>query len=90
MIKSEAHVLVYSHISSNMPATKNMTVKRGDVVGYVGGKYIKKNGKYVMNGNTTGPHLHFEVIKDGKNIDPIEYLISLDNVKKNITTDDNE
>ncbi|MFB6343122.1 peptidoglycan DD-metalloendopeptidase family protein [Saccharicrinis sp. FJH62] len=38
-------------------------VKKGDVIGYVG-----------QSGLSTGPHLHYEVFKDGKNVDPRDYL----------------
>jgi len=40
-------------------------VKRGDVVGYVG-----------STGKSTGPHLHYEVWKDGRTINPQQYLTS--------------
>ena len=38
-------------------------VKRGDVLGYVG-----------STGNSTGPHLHYEVWKEGKALDPITFI----------------
>ncbi len=38
-------------------------VKRGDVVGYVG-----------SSGLSTGTHLHYEVHKDGKPVDPQDYI----------------
>jgi murein DD-endopeptidase MepM/ murein hydrolase activator NlpD len=38
-------------------------VKAGDVIGYVG-----------STGKSTGPHVHYEVWKDGKNVNPLQYL----------------
>ena len=38
-------------------------VKRGDILGYVG-----------STGNSTGPHLHYEVWKEGKALDPITFI----------------
>jgi murein DD-endopeptidase MepM/ murein hydrolase activator NlpD len=40
-------------------------VKRGDVIGYVGN-----------TGSSTGPHVHYEVIKNGKKIDPINFFFN--------------
>lgn len=38
-------------------------VKRGDVIGYIG-----------STGNSTGPHVHYEVWKEGKPMNPSNYL----------------
>lgn len=53
---------VYAHNSANM-VTKGQRVNRGDVVGKVG-----------RSGNATGSHLHFEVRKNGKCMDPLQLL----------------
>lgn len=38
-------------------------VERGDVIGYVG-----------STGYSTGPHVHYEIWKDGRHVDPKQYL----------------
>jgi hypothetical protein len=38
-------------------------VKRGDIIGYVG-----------SSGLSTGPHLHYEVHKDGQPVDPVSFF----------------
>lgn len=38
-------------------------VKQGDIIGYVG-----------SSGVSTGPHLHYEVMKDGENVNPEDYF----------------
>lgn len=53
---------LYAHMSK-FKVRRGQKVKRGDVIGYVGN-----------TGLSTGPHLHYEIHKDGKEIDPISYF----------------
>ncbi len=46
-------------------ARQGMDVQRGDVIARVG-----------MTGMSFGPHLHYEVVKDGVNMDPVYYFYS--------------
>lgn len=55
-------VTAYNHLSSYAVAS-NEWVKRGQVVGYVG-----------TTGYSTGCHLHFMVLRDGRAVDPMDYL----------------
>jgi Meckel syndrome type 1 protein len=52
----------YAHMSRTA-ATVSQQVQAGQVVGYVG-----------CTGNCTGPHVHFEVRRDGTAVDPAPYL----------------
>ena len=49
----------YSHLS-DMVARPGSWVRRGQIVGYVG-----------ASGLATGPHLHFEIMRSGRRIDPL-------------------
>jgi murein DD-endopeptidase MepM/ murein hydrolase activator NlpD len=53
---------VYAHNTTNAVKVGNR-VKRGDIVGYVG-----------STGKSTGPHVHYEVWKDGKTVNVQKYL----------------
>jgi murein DD-endopeptidase MepM/ murein hydrolase activator NlpD len=53
---------LYGHMSK-MVATTGQKVKRGQLIGYVG-----------STGMSTAPHLHYEVIKNGKKINPINFF----------------
>ena len=52
---------LYAHMSKYI-VRKGQEVKRGDVIGYVGN-----------TGMSMAPHLHYEVIKNGKKINPVNF-----------------
>ncbi len=56
------YLTLYGHLSK-IDVKEGQRVKAGDVVGRVG-----------STGRSTGPHLHYEVIKDNKPIDPSKFL----------------
>jgi murein DD-endopeptidase MepM/ murein hydrolase activator NlpD len=49
----------YSHMSE-IVASPGSIVRRGQLIGYVG-----------SSGLSTGPHLHYEVLKDGSPVNPL-------------------
>jgi murein DD-endopeptidase MepM/ murein hydrolase activator NlpD len=53
----------YGHLS-RFAVWQGQTVKRGDVIGYVG-----------ATGRATGPHLHYEVLANGKLMNPLQLLV---------------
>lgn len=55
---------LYGHMS-RFAVRPGQKVKRGDIIGYVGN-----------TGASTGPHVHYEVIKNGKKIDPINFFFN--------------
>ena len=54
---------VYKH-NQSLLTPAHVTVKRGDIISLVG-----------SSGSSTGPHLHFEIWKDGTPVDPEDYLL---------------
>ena len=52
---------LYAHMSKYI-VKRGQNVKRGDVIGYVGN-----------TGTSVAPHLHYEVHKDGKKMNPVNY-----------------
>lgn len=63
----------YAHLSKYM-VHEGQKVKRGDVIGLTGNSGLSK-----------GPHLHYEIEKNGEKINPIDYFyfdISADEYKK--------
>lgn len=54
---------VYKH-NQSLLTPAHVTVKRSDTISLLG-----------SSGSSTGPHLHFEIWKDGTPVDPEEYLL---------------
>lgn len=63
----EGLVTRYAHLS-RYNVSKGQRVQRGEVIGYVGN-----------TGRSTAPHLHYEVHKDGKAVNPMQYIFSESN-----------
>ncbi len=55
---------LYGHMS-RVKVKIGQRINRGDIIGYVGN-----------TGKSTGPHLHYEVIKNGRKINPINFFYS--------------
>jgi len=72
----------YCHSDPNFIVNKGDEVKKGQVIGKVGPKYLEgpPNNPYKdsngnkTNGATTGCHCHFTLRKNGELIDPEEFL----------------
>ena len=54
----------YAHCSK-FKCKKGQKVKRGDLIGYVGN-----------TGQSTGPHLHYEVLKNKRQINPVNFFFN--------------
>jgi lipoprotein NlpD len=59
---SEEFVTVYAHNQVNL-VEEGVWVEKGQIIGKVG-----------MTGRATGPHVHFEIRKNNKAVDPLPYL----------------
>jgi len=55
------YVSIYAHMDKIVVRRGNK-VKRGDLIGYVGN-----------TGRSVAPHLHYEIVKDGRKINPINF-----------------
>ena len=57
---------VYGHLLK-AAAKRGQRIKRGEVIGYMGN-----------SGRSTGYHLHYEVRKNGKRINPFSHMMDWD------------
>ena len=62
---AENYTTVYAHLSQIL-VKMNQSVHKGQIIGYSG-----------TSGNSTGPHLHFELRKNGYAIDPKPFMQSV-------------
>jgi len=60
---SNGYVTRYAHLET-ISVRSGQKIKKGDVIGSIG-----------MSGGAVAPHVHYEVIKDGQNLDPAKFLI---------------
>ncbi|TNE77495.1 MAG: M23 family metallopeptidase, partial [Gammaproteobacteria bacterium] len=58
----EGYATRYAHNSKNLVKVGDV-VKKGDVIAQMG-----------SSGRSTGPHVHFEVYKNGRAVDPASYI----------------
>lgn len=59
---SNSYETLYGHLSE-IHVNEGETVKKGDLIGAIG-----------STGRSTGPHLHYEILKNGSQIDPAQFL----------------
>ncbi|MDR0331634.1 MAG: M23 family metallopeptidase [Chitinispirillales bacterium] len=62
------YTTLYGHMQKQA-VTNGQFVKRGDVIGYIGN-----------TGRSTGPHLHYEVHKNGRSVDPMGFIVAGDQI----------
>ena len=59
---SDGYITRYAHNQENV-ANLGAIVQKGDVIAQMG-----------SSGRSTGPHVHFEVFKNGRTVDPASYI----------------
>ena len=61
--QGNTYATLYAHMNSTPPVSVGQSVSQGDVIGYVG-----------TTGNSTGNHLHFQLLVNGTPVDPLAML----------------
>jgi len=61
-------ITLYAHLQK-AAVTAGQAVKRGDVIGYIGN-----------SGRSTGPHLHYEVHQNERQVDPASFIVAVDQI----------
>ncbi|MBD3319851.1 MAG: peptidoglycan DD-metalloendopeptidase family protein, partial [Chitinivibrionales bacterium] len=59
---------LYAHLHQTA-VVEGHPVKRGELIGYLGN-----------SGRSTGPHLHYEVKKMGRNVNPMNFILPVETV----------
>jgi hypothetical protein len=54
----------YNHLTDNLPVQSGQVVKKGDVIGYMGN-----------TGNSTGPHLDYEIFQGSQRVNPLDWVL---------------
>lgn len=71
------YLTTYGHLLGST-VKKGQAVTRGDIIGYIGN-----------SGRSTGYHLHYEINKDGKRINPYQYMADWKNKRTLMAADKN-
>ena len=83
-IKSDDFTISYCHVSPSFLVSVGQYVTKGSVIATVGPKNVygvpnnpyKDSSGNPTNGASTGPHLHLTIKKDGKAVNPLDYISS--------------
>ncbi len=57
---------LYANLHAETTVIENQEIEKGHIIGYV--------GESALSESKDEPHLHFELIKDGKRVNPKEYI----------------
>ncbi len=82
IVQSDNFLILYCHVSPNYIVNIGENVIKGQVIAHIGPKNVygvidnkyKDEYGYPTNGATTGPHLHLTIKKDGKAVNPLNYI----------------